>query len=147
MIFSIHRPYPVFFQLAAQLGLQLQDQGLLEVDRPDRVILGDPGVLDFTSGHGEVDRLLQEVELHFRNLLPRFRDSKLAPVIGSLDIVVRPLKPLLDLGVGRVPDEQGELVRMDLKVDAAVDRLKGKSLDQIQKIIIGSTSVPLASAR
>lgn len=45
---------------SVHLGLELKSQGLLEVDGPDGLILGDLGRLDLAVGHGEEDGLLKD---------------------------------------------------------------------------------------
>ena len=42
------------------LGLELESEGLLEVDRPDGLVLVDLGSPDLTIGHGEHDGLLKD---------------------------------------------------------------------------------------
>jgi hypothetical protein len=73
--------YPVFFQLlAVQLGLELQGQGLLEVDGPDGLAAADLGGSDFAAGNGENDRLGQDGKELVGDPAAGLRNPELAPV-------------------------------------------------------------------
>ena len=111
-------------QLLVQLGLELQCQGFLEVDRPDRLTTTDLGGLDFSTGNGEHDWPRENGNELLGNLSAWLRDSEVAPIFGRGIFLVRPFQPLINLRVLWDLDEQNILVGPDLEVDAAVDSLE-----------------------